>query len=88
MEKEKCNTIEGLCEILTNKFRPQFNKMINSLQFCKLSRQSGENAVEWMGRLKLGAIDCNYKEIDRQLKEQFIHGLNGIDILAEIIRES
>ena len=42
MDKEKCNTIETLFETLTNKFRPQFNEMIESLQFHKLSRQSEE----------------------------------------------
>ena len=40
-----------------------------------------------MGRLRLAAIDCNYKEIDMQLKEQFIHRLNDPDMLAEIIME-
>ena len=40
-----------------------------------------------MGRLKMAAIECNYKEVDRQLKEQFIHGLNDNDMLVEIIRE-
>ena len=40
-----------------------------------------------MGRCRLAAIECNYKEMDRQLKEQFIHVLNDNDILAEIIRE-
>ena len=33
------------------------------------------------------AIECSYKELYRQLNEQFIHGLNETDILAEIIRE-
>ena len=40
-----------------------------------------------MGRLRLATVECNYKEIDRQLKEQFIHGINDNDILVEIIRE-
>ena len=40
-----------------------------------------------MGRLWLLAIECNYKEVDRQLKEQFIHGLNDIEILGKIIKE-
>ena len=40
-----------------------------------------------MGRFRLEAIECNYKETDRQLKEQFIHGLNDNDMLVEIIRE-
>ena len=40
-----------------------------------------------MGRLHLAAIECNYQEIDRQLKEQFIHGLNDKHMLEEIIKE-
>ena len=31
--------------------------------------------------------ECNNKEIDRQLKEQFIHRLNDNEMLVEIIRE-
>ena len=29
-----------------------------------------------MGRLHRAAVECNYQEVDRQLKEQFFHGLN------------
>ena len=32
-------------------------------------------------------IEYYYKVLDRQLKKQFMHGLNDIDILPEIIRE-
>ena len=67
--------------------RPQFYETVKSLQFHKVSRQNGENAEEWMGRLWLSAIECNYKELSRQLKEQFIHGLNDSDMVAEIIWE-
>ena len=40
-----------------------------------------------MGRLWLAAVECNYPESDRQLKEQFIHGLNDKEMLGEIIKE-
>ena len=40
-----------------------------------------------MVKLRLAAVECNYKEIERQLKEQFIHRLNDNDNLVEIIRE-
>ena len=34
------------------------------------------------------AVDeCNYKEIDQQLKDQFIHGLKDRTMLEEVIRE-
>ena len=40
-----------------------------------------------MGRLHIAAVVCNYHEVDRQLKEQFIHGLNDKYMLEEIIKE-
>ena len=70
-----------------SKFRPQFNETIKSPQFCKLSRQNGENAEEWMGTLWLSVIEYNYKELDKLLKEQFIHGPNDTDMLRQISRE-
>ena len=32
-------------------------------------------------------VECNYTEVERQLKEQFIHGLNDRCMLEEIIKE-
>ena len=87
MEHKRCNTTEGLFITLNNKFKPHFNETIKSLQFCKLGRQTKENTEEWMGWLRSVAVECKYREVDRQLKEQFIHGLNDIDMLKEIIRE-
>ena len=37
---------------------------MTSKQFYKLGRKMNENAEEWMGKLKLAAVECNYKEID------------------------
>ena len=86
-EKETCNMLEGLFETLCNKFKPQYNEMIKSLEFRKLYRYENENVEEWMGRLHVATVECNYQEIDRQLKEQFIHGLNDKHMLEEIIKE-
>ena len=35
----------------------------------------------------MAAEECNYRGIDGQWKEQFMHRLNGNDMLAEIIRD-
>ena len=40
-----------------------------------------------MGKLRIAATECYYKEIHRQLKEQFIHGINNSDMSREIIKE-
>ena len=40
-----------------------------------------------MGRLWVAAVECNYQEVNRQLKEQFIHELNDKCMLEEIIKE-
>ena len=86
-EKETCNTLKGLFETLSNKFKPQYNETIKSLQFRKLYQHDDENVEEWMGGLCVAAVECNYQEVDRQLKEQFIHGLNDKHMLEEIIKE-
>ena len=86
-EKEACNMLEGLFETLTNKFKLQYNETIKLLQFSKLYRYDDGNVEEWMGRLWVAAVECNYQEVDRQLKEQFIHGLNNKCMLEEIMKE-
>ena len=46
-----------------------------------------KNVEECTGRLCIAAVECNYQEVDRQCKEQFIHGLNDKYMLEEIIKE-
>ena len=73
--------------MLANKFKPQYNETIKSLQFRKLYQFENENVEEWMGRLCVAAVECNYQEIDRKLKEKFIQSLNDKYMLKEIIEE-
>ena len=87
VEKQACGTLQVLIDTLAKKFRPQYNEKIKSLQFRQLCGHEGGNTKEWMGRLQVAVVECNYKEIDHQLKEQFIHGLNGKMMLDEVIRE-
>ena len=72
---------------LWKNFIQHFNETIKSLQYRKLCRLDRENPEAWMGRLRVAASKCNYKECDRQLKEQFIHDLGDKDILDKIIKE-
>ena len=78
--------LEGLYNTLTSKFKPQCKETIKSLQFRKLCRNGVENVEEWMGRLRVAAKKCNYQEVERQLKDQFIHSLNDKNMLEEIIK--
>ena len=79
--------LDGLFDTLATKFKHQYNEMLKSLQFRQLYRLDNENVDEWMGRLHVAAVECNYRELDRQLKEQFIHGLNDKCMLDKIIKE-
>ena len=78
---------EGLFQTFSNKLKLRCNEAIKLLQFCKLARKPDENAKEWMGRLRMPITECNYKEIVRQLKEQFILGSNNSAMSIKIIRE-
>ena len=57
------------------------------LQFRKLCRYEDENVEESIGRLCIAAVECNHQEVNRQLKEQSIHGLNDKSMLEEKIKE-
>ena len=64
MEGEKWvyDILQGLIDTLVEKFRPQYNETIKSLQFIKLCRSEGENAEELTGRLWMVAAEFNYKK--------------------------
>ena len=40
-----------LLEVLSDKFKPQHNETVLSLQYCKLTREQNENAEDWMVNL-------------------------------------
>ena len=50
-EGEACNMLEDLFDMLANKFKPQHNETIKSLQLRKLCQLESKNVEEWMGRL-------------------------------------
>ena len=79
--------LDGLFDMLATKFQLQYNKTIKSLQFRKLFWLESENVEEWTERLHVVAVECNYREVDRQLKELLIHRLNDKCMLKEIIKE-
>ena len=64
-EKETCNTLEGLFDTLSNKFKPQYNETIKALQFRKIYQYDDENMEEWMGRLWIAVVEFNYQDIER-----------------------
>ena len=73
--------------MLKEKFRPQHNEMILSLQYCKLHGKKNESAQERMGRICIEVAEYNYKEHVRRLKEPFINCLDDDEITQEIIKE-
>ena len=56
-----------------------------SLLYCKLTREQNKNAEDWTGSLRIKTNECEYKDTDRRLKEQFINGINGDDTMTKII---
>ena len=86
-QQEVCNTEKDHFEMLNNKFKPQYNETVKSWKFGKLPRQANQNVQECICTIRAVTIECNYKELDKKLNDQFINGLNDSDMLAAIIRE-
>ena len=79
-----CNVEESLFQSLSNTFKPQYNEITTISQ---VSQQHNDNAEKLMDWPRIAVVDRNYKEIDMQLKEQFIHGLNDDGMIIEISKE-
>ena len=71
-EQETCSMVEGLFHNLMNKLWSQYNETIKSPQYCTLNKRNSENEEEKMGMLRITVAECNYKETERPLQEQFI----------------
>ena len=56
-ELNVCNDDKSLLETFRKKFKPQFNEMIKSLQFCKLVSWSNVSVEDWMGRLRAAMVE-------------------------------
>ena len=74
-------------EKVSDRFKPQHDKMILSFQYHRLRRQQSENAKECIGHLRIKANECAYEGKDRTLNEQFINGINDDGMMTEIVRE-
>ena len=59
--------------MLSDKFKPKHYETILSLQCSKLTGKQNENAEEWMDHLRIKTNECECKEKDRRLKQQFIN---------------
>ena len=70
--------------MLSNRFKPHLDHTILSFQYQKLHRKSNGTAQGWIGRLQTKVTECEYRDPNRLLPEQFICGLNDDDMTDEI----
>ena len=57
------------------------------LQYGRLHRKNNESALGLRSRLRTKAAECQYKEYDKLLTEQFISGLNDDGRIDEILKD-
>ena len=87
-EKTVCEYVEGLFCTVAAKYCPQHSIIISSLQYHKMQRKQNESIEEWIGSLRHEATECEYdSQHDRQLKEQFIQGINDDTVKTEYSHE-
>ena len=53
-----------------------YNSIVLLLQYLKLKRKGHKSAKEWMADCEEKQQNYHYKEYDRKITEQFIHGLD------------
>ena len=69
IKQETCKASAGLFKVLSDKFKPQHNKITLSLQYRQAHKRSNmKMPEEWMGHNRIEANECSYKEQDSSIE--------------------
>ena len=64
-EQELHEHVKRPLETFSETFKPQHNETILSLGYLMLVNNANESTEEWIGSLRVKAIECKYQETDR-----------------------
>ena len=73
-QKENFKITEGPFSVLNIRFKPCHYYIILSLQHDKSTKKPNVSAKEWMVRLGTKEVECEYRQPDLLLTEQFMGG--------------
>lgn len=81
-------TYESAVEALTQHFDPLQNKDIAIFEFRELKQEVNETLNEFYRRLKTKASDCNFHNVDDEIRTHIIHKTKDKRLRRRALRES
>ena len=78
-----------LCELIQQHCKPAPSEIVQWFMFRKRVREQGETIADYLAALQELAADCNFgAELDSNLRDQLVCGVNNAKMQREILRDS
>ena len=83
-EGEDVNDYDLMWTKLETAVRPECNEIVASKKFKERMQKTGETITDFITDLILLVKDCNYVDEDRQIRDQFVYGINDEELKKRI----
>ncbi|XP_076660799.1 uncharacterized protein LOC143364225 [Halictus rubicundus] len=86
----KINTksYDQIVEIMNEHINPKPSEVMERFNFNQAKQAETETVAEFAARLKKLALNCNFKEIEVALRDQFVCGLRDHETKVELFKKS
>jgi hypothetical protein len=74
-DQPKKKTLAELIKTLKAHFKPAPNAIAERIRFASRRQQQGEKIATYLAELRKLALTCNFTDLDKRLRDQFIFGL-------------
>lgn len=87
---EKINTkkYEEIVTVLNEHLNPKPSEVMERFNFHKARQEETESVADFATKLKKLSLNCNFKEINVALRDQFVCGLKDHETKVELFKKS
>lgn len=74
--------------LLSEHFNPKQNEIVQSYKFHMCNQLMSENVKDYVANIRKLAIDCNFSDLDRTLRDRFVCGVRDRNIQKQLLQQS
>lgn len=81
-------TFSTIIKKLNDHFHPKPNEIIQSYKFHTRHQEEGEKMRDYIAQLRKLSIDCNFKDLDRTLRDRLVCGIRDKEVQKRLLQTS
>lgn len=80
-------TLGDLAEAMKNHYKGKRNLTVERFKFRRMQQKSSESVNEFLARLRMQAVECEFGNLNEALREQFIQGVCNEGMQKRLLHE-